>query len=87
MITSGILDALFSVLSTILSPLTSLSNVSLPTDIASAIGNASGYYNSLNSIIPVDTMLTIFGVFLAFELGYFTWKAIMWAIRKIPSIN
>lgn len=87
MIITGLLDLIFFFLSIILLPLSALGDVTLPTSFATAITNASGYYNSLNTILPVDTMLSILGLSLAIEGAYITYKLIMWVIQKIPTLN
>ena len=87
MITTGILNILFALISFILSPLSLLGDVSLPANFATAITNAGGYYNSLNAIIPMDTMIAILSLSLAIEGAYLLYKLIMWIIQKIPTIN
>jgi len=87
MITTAILLLLYFVINGLLTPIGALSNVSLPTDITSGITTAGGYLHALNVVLPVDTMLTILGVSLAFELAYLTFKVIMWVLAKIPGIN
>ena len=87
MILTGILNLIYLFLTIILSPLLLLGDVVLPSGFTTAITNASGYYNSLNTILPVDTMLTILGLSLAIEGAYLTYKIIMWVIQKIPTLN
>ena len=87
MIITGILNLLYGIIFLITSPIRLFSDVVLPSGITSGLGFASGYLSALNAILPIDTILEIFAVFLGFELAYFTWKAIMWVIRKIPTIN
>ena len=87
MILTGILNLVFMFLTILLSPLTLFGDVTLPSSFATAITNTSGYYNSLNAILPVDTMLTILGLSLAIEGAYLTYKIIMWVIAKIPTLN
>ena len=87
MILTGILNLIYFVLSIILTPLSLFGDVSLPSSFTTAITNAGGYYNSLNAILPMDTMITILGVSLAIEGAYLTYKLIMWVIQKIPTLN
>lgn len=61
--------------------------VSLPASVTSAVTTASGYISSLNDFLPIGTLITILGIFLAYELSYFTMKLINWVIRKIPGIS
>jgi len=87
MIITGLLSVVYVFILGITYPLRILSDVSLPTEITTAITNASGYYHSLNAILPIDTMLQILGVSLTFEGLYLLYKLIMWVIKKIPGIN
>ena len=87
MIITAILNLVYYFLMGILSPLLLFSDVSLPGSFASSLATAGGYYNAVNGILPVDTMITIFGVSLTFEGGYLIFKMIMWVIAKIPTLN
>ena len=87
MIITGLLSVIYVFILGITFPLRILSDVSLPTEITTAITSASGYYHSLNAILPIDTMLQILGVSLTFEGLYLLYKLIMWVIKKIPGIN
>ena len=87
MIITAFLTIIYNFILLILSPLSLLGDVSLNPGFASALTTAGGYYNSLNSILPVDTMLAIFGVSLTIEGAYLVYKIIMWVLSKIPGIN
>lgn len=87
MIITAILNLVFVFLGFVLSPLSLLGDVSLNSNFASSLATASGYYHSLNVILPMDTMLAILGVSLAFEGAYLIFKLVMWIIAKIPTLN
>jgi hypothetical protein len=87
MIITGLIYALYGVIYLITSPLRLLSDVVLDVNISNAITTASGYIGGLNAVIPVGTILAVFGIFLAVEVGILLWKGINWLIRKIPTIN
>jgi hypothetical protein len=87
MIITAILNLVYVFLGFILSPLSLLGDVSLNSNFASSLATASGYYHALNGILPMDTMLAILGVSLAFEGAYLIFKLIMWIIAKIPMLN
>lgn len=87
MITNSIIDLFFNLITFLLTPITSLDDVVINPEITNALITTSGYLHSINTILPVDTMLEILAVGLAFELGYLIYKIIMWVIRKIPTIN
>lgn len=87
MIITAILNLVFIFVGFILSPLSLLGDVSLNSNFASSLATASGYYHALNAILPIDTMIQILGVSLAFEGAYLIFKLIMWIIAKIPTLN
>lgn len=87
MITTIILDLLYAVIWIITAPLRAFSDVVLDPNIASAITTASSYIGGLSAVVPVGTMLAVFGIFLAVEVGILFFKGINWLIRKIPTIN
>jgi hypothetical protein len=87
MITTWILNLLFDFIGLVLKPLSSLADVSLNSGFATSLATASGYYHSLNTILPVDTMLEILGISITFEGVYLLYKLIMWVIKKVPGLN
>jgi len=87
MIITAILNLVYVFLGFILSPLSLLGDVSLNSNFASSLATASGYYHALNGILPMDTMIEILGISLAFEGGYLIFKLLMWIIKKIPMLN
>ena len=87
MIGTGILNLIYVCLQVILSPLLLLGNVSLDSNFSTALSNAGGYLNSLNAILPIDTMLIIFGILLTILYAWLIYTVIMWVIKKIPTIN
>jgi len=87
MITTALLDLIFAFILVVLSPLLGFADVVLNSNFASSIATAGGYYHSLNTLLPVDTMLEILAVSLAFEGAYLLYKLIMWGLSKVPGIN
>ena len=87
MILTAILNALYNLILFITTPIRNLADVVLPSDFTTALSTAGGYLHALNVILPIDTILQILGVSLVFELGYLTYKLIMWVVKKIPFIN
>lgn len=67
--------------------LASFGEVSQNNNITSAISNLKGYYISLNTIVPIDTILQIVAFALAFEGFVFLYKLIKWGYQKIPGIT
>lgn len=87
MITSAIFYILYGSFSLLLYPIKILPDASLPAGLTNSISTASDYLAGINMLLPINTLLTIFGLFLAIELSIFIYKLIMWAIKKIPTIN
>ena len=87
MITNAILLVLYVIVAVLLSPLGFFSNVTLSSDVLASLAKIHDYFVSLNMVIPVNVILGAFGLLLAVELAIFTYKGIMWLIKKIPTIN
>ena len=87
MILTAILNVVYVFINFILSPLALLGDVNLNGAFASSLATASGYYHSLNVVLPVNTMIQILGVSILIETTYLTFKVIMWIIKKIPMLN
>jgi len=87
MITSAILTLLYGLIKVVISPLTLLPDVVLTGNVGSAIATASDYLASVSFILPVASLVAVFGLILAVEGGILAFKGINWLIRKIPFIN
>jgi hypothetical protein len=85
MITSALINVIYYVLYGITSPIRLLPDVVLPSGFTSAMTTASGYYTSLNSILPLDTMITLLGIYITIEVAYLSYKLIMWLIKRFPT--
>jgi hypothetical protein len=87
MITSAILNFIYLILLVITSPLRLIPDVSLPSELSSAITTANTYFQPVNILFPINSLFTIFFVVLIIEGGIFIYKGIMWALKKIPGLN
>ena len=88
MISTAILNLIYGVIRGILYlPEKLLPSVSLDGNIATAITKAGDYLSGVSYVLPVGSMLAVFGVILTMEGAIFTYKLINWLIRKIPGIN
>jgi hypothetical protein len=87
MITFFFIQALQTLLSVIMSPLLLLPDAVLPQGVVDAWGNVVEWINPINPLFPVDTLLAVFGIYLSIEVAIFTYKAIMWLVKKIPTIS
>lgn len=85
MITTTILNVIFTALSALTQLITKLPDVTEISGISTAIANASAYIHSLNSFLPMTSILLVLGVVIAYETGYFGFKIIYWIIKRIPT--
>ena len=85
MITNGIIYAFYGLIWIISAPLRLLDNVVMPDNFNTAMANAGGYLKSVNSFLPVDTLLNILAIFVSIEVSYFAYKLIMWIIKRFPT--
>jgi len=87
MITTTIFYLLFISLSVLFVPIKLLPDATLPSEFTSAITTANDYLAGINMILPLNTLLIIFGLFLGIEGTIFIYKFVMWILKKIPTIN
>lgn len=87
MITDIILNLLYWAIYLFTAPIRLLPNASIPSEIASAVSSIGGYLGAIDFIVPISTIIIILGLFIAIEFAIFSYKVIMWVIRKIPGIN
>jgi hypothetical protein len=87
MITDILLSTFAIIIGFVISPLTLLADVTIPVPLLQAVANVKDSYSSFNPLFPVDTLLGILGIIVAIELAIFTYKAIYWLIKKIPTIS
>ena len=87
MITDFILFILYNVVLLFLAPLRAFSDVNLDSNIGLSIIKAKEYLANVNQVLPVGTIVSIIGIFVAVNGFILIWKAVNWLIRKIPTIN
>lgn len=85
MITSAILYIFAGAFRILMYPIRNMQDVSLPVDLTSAITEAVGKINSLNFALPISTMFAILTLVVGIEVSVFTYKAVMWLIRRLPT--
>jgi hypothetical protein len=85
MITNIFLFLVYITVYTLTLPLRILSDVSLNSNIASTISTVGGYINGVSLIVPVSTLLQIFGVMLGIEVAILSYKGFMWLLKRIPT--
>lgn len=87
MILTILFTLIYFTLYTLLTPLRLLPDAYLPDGITTAISEASAHLAAVDTLVPVEALLTILGLFIGIEAGIFLYKTIMWLIKKIPTIN
>jgi hypothetical protein len=85
MIIDGILNLVYGFISLVITPITSLADVTMSSSFSSSINTANGYLSSFNNFIPMDTLGQILVIFVAIELAIIIYKLIMWVVRRIPT--
>ena len=66
-------------------PIRLLPDINMDSSFANAMTTASGYLKSMDSFIPVATLIFIIKLYIVIELGYLTYKGIMWFIKRFPT--
>lgn len=59
----------------------------LPSAISTSFQYVFGFLYAFDFILPVQTILTILGLSLSFELAIQIWHGIHWLLAKIPILN
>lgn len=87
MITSALLYLIYFVILGLTLPLRILSDVVPDANLTAGITYASGLLASVSPFLPIGTLLTILGIFIAYEVIIGSYRIIMWVLKKIPFIN
>lgn len=84
MITTAILNVIYAMIRVILSPILFFGDVVLPTSILTSIQTGYSWMVLLNSVVPLDQLVLVIFALVGIEGAVALYKAIMWAIRRIP---
>lgn len=87
MIPQIFLGMLYAVIYLLTSPLRLLNDVTIDSGITSAVIQAKSYLSIVDPLVPMSTLLIVFGSMLGIEIIIASYKLIMWVIKKIPFIN
>lgn len=87
MISNFFLNTIYYLIYIILAPIRAFDDVVINSNITGAIGTAGDYLNAIDSVVPINTIIAVFGIFLVIETAVFVYKIVMWIIKKIPTIN
>jgi len=87
MVVDLILNSAYQVILFILTPILSMSDVSLSSDISSAFTQARGFLHATDFIFPYTTLVAVLAAILIIEAAILAYKVIYWIIKKIPTIS
>jgi len=87
MIANAVLALLYAIMLLLTFPIRNLADVVIDPAIVTSIASASVAMGTLETVFPVNTVVTITGLFLATELSILVWHAANWLYRKIPGLN
>lgn len=59
----------------------------VPQDFVTSVYSIWGYVNEFSIVVPVQTLLTVLALAMAFHLGILVFNIIHWIITKIPFIG
>ena len=85
MIADIFLYTIYGLVYTLTYPIRLLADVSLNSGISEAINTATTYLASVSAFLPISTIFVILGIYIGIEIAIFTYKAIMWIIKRFPT--
>lgn len=87
MIADILLYLIYGVVLVLTAPFRLFADVSLSSGLLTAISTAGSYLKTLDTFLPITTLLAVFGILLGYEVIILFYKTIMWVLKKIPGIN
>ena len=85
MIIDFTLIVIYKIVYFLIYPIRHMNSVSVSPDFISAIEQAKTYLASVDLFIPVNVILIILGIEIGLEIGIFSYKVIMWFIKRLPT--
>lgn len=85
MISDIFLYTIYGLIFIITLPLRLTADVSLNSSITQAIGTATTYLAPVSTFLPILTILLIIGLEIGIEIGIFSYKVMMWVIKRFPT--
>lgn len=68
----------------VMSPFNSFATVDL-SGYTSFVAQASAYITPINAVISLSNLAIAFGILISVDVGIFTYKGIMWLIKRLPT--
>jgi len=87
MIADVFLNLVYVFVLLIVSVLNSFGTVSENNSLTESLVPFKGYYMSLDTILPIPTIIAIVAFVLTFEGFYLLYKLVRWGYKKIPGIG
>jgi len=87
MITNAVLAIILGLAGFFISFLELFGEAELPAGISNSLPDFAGYYSTMNTIFPVDTVLVIIAAQVVIETSIMVYRLVKWTWEKIPSIN
>jgi hypothetical protein len=85
MITTIILYIIYLFVFAITSPFRLLSDVILSQDTINAFTQAGQYIKPLGAFLPTTTLIAVLLAVVGIEVAIFSYKGIMWTLKRIPT--
>lgn len=87
MIFYWLIRVLLYLLALVTVPLILLPVATLSVNLTATLTQAGNYIALFDIFLPIGMLLTLFGIVVTIEGGYFTYKVAKWIYSKIPGIN
>lgn len=85
MIVDFILGFIYSVVTTLLSPITNLANVSLSADVSNSFTQMRGLLHAIDFVLPYLTLLAVIAAVVVAEGIILSFKVINWLLKRLPT--
>lgn len=87
-----LVEALMGMMYTVLDWLTAIFDIpGMPDGVSTAMQTVLDYMTMgltyVANFTHLDYLLALFGIILAFDIGVFGYKVVMWVLRKIPMLG
>lgn len=85
MIVDFILGFIYSVVTTLLSPITNLADVSLSVEVSGAFTQMRGLLHAIDFVLPYLTLLAVIAAVVVAEGIILSFKVINWLLKRLPT--
>jgi hypothetical protein len=85
MIITALINLASFIANTLLVPFPTSSG--FPTEVNDAIAFIGSYAGILDPIVPIQTLATVVGLVVTFELAVFAFKGLRWLVSHVPFVG